>query len=112
VRTYQVTRREGELLGDIDWNYKFSDHIETRGGPPESKAHFLFNQILNLWQAERIHKDGVLLRVREGEYWHDLIAVGMYDGWPYWKPVPAILISGPIGSEWRHFPCVDEYKLP
>jgi hypothetical protein len=27
----------------------------------------------------------------------------MYDGWPYWKPTPAILTSGPLGSEWHFF---------
>ena len=111
MRTYQVTKREGELLGQIDWSHDFAQHYSCRSGPASRIAEAMTRDIENLWQVERLHLKGKLLRVREGEYWHNVIAVGMYDGWPYWKPVPAVLIAGPIGSEWRHFPCVDEFKM-
>ena len=110
MRTYQVTHREGELLGDIDWNFDFFHCFDCYCCNDERRAEIMSGHIERLWQVERLHKKGIPLRIREGEYWHDLIAVGMYDGWPYWKPFPAILIAGPIGSEWRHFPCVDEYQ--
>jgi len=25
--------------------------------------------------------------------------VGMYDGWPYWRPVPSISVIGTLGIE-------------
>lgn len=28
----------------------------------------------------------------------EVVKVGMYDGWPYWKPTPAIGYIGPMGS--------------
>lgn len=43
--------------------------------------------------------------VREGgqvlirDHWRDVYEVGMYDGWPYWAPMPAVRRSGPLGPE-------------
>jgi hypothetical protein len=111
MRTYQVTQREGELLGPIDWTHDFYQSYSCRCASEFRKMEEMQNDLELLWQVERLHLNGVPVRVREGDYWHDLIAIGMYDGWPYWKPMPAVLIAGPIGNEWRHFPCVDEYKV-
>jgi hypothetical protein len=111
MRTYTVTQREGELLGPIDWSHDFARAFDSYCTSDERKADMLVRAIENLWQVERLHLKGVLLQVREGDYWHDLLAIGMYDGWPYWKPMPAVLIRGPLGGEWRHFPCVDEFRV-
>lgn len=35
--------------------------------------------------------------------WGDVLDVGMYDGWPYWKPVPSVYSRGPLGGEWHCF---------
>jgi hypothetical protein len=33
-----------------------------------------------------------------------IIEICMYDGWPYWKPTPAVHFVGPLNSwEWNFF---------
>ena len=111
MRFYQVTHREGEKLAQIDWSHNFWQHFSTMCSNDDYKRERMERQIYNLFVVERLFLQGKRLRVREGDYWHDLLDIGMYDGWPYWRPVPAILVSSPLGSgEWRHFPCVDEWK--
>ena len=111
MRSYQMTHYEGELLGEIDWKHDFARAFDCCCSSSEHKTDMLFRAIENLWQVERLYKKDVRLQVRTGDYWHNLLSVGMYDGWPYWKPMPAIMVKGPLGSgEWKHFPCVDEFR--
>jgi hypothetical protein len=36
--------------------------------------------------------------------WGPVLRVGMYDGWPYWKPVPSLVTGGHwYGSSTLHF---------
>jgi hypothetical protein len=37
-----------------------------------------------------------------------ILAICMYDGWPYWTPRPAIQFVGPLGAEWAFF---DSYSV-
>lgn len=74
-----VEERTGESVGPIDWTH------------PTAK------DMPDIWrEAERdpgnFHING-----------RRIIAVAMYDGWPYWKPTPAVLREGPIGCEWDFF---------
>ena len=98
MRTYQVTQREGERLGDIDWNYNFRPHFDGYCCNEQRKLEFMVAAIENLFQVERLFKKGIQLRVTEGQFAHDLLDVGMYDGWPYWKPVPSICIRTVLGG--------------
>jgi hypothetical protein len=34
----------------------------------------------------------------------------MYDGWPFWRPVPSVLIAGPFGAEWHWFGAISEIR--
>jgi hypothetical protein len=112
MRSRQVTQYEGELLGDIDWSYNFAPHFDCYCVSDERKAEMIYDNVERLYQVERLHKKGFRLRITKGDYWHELIAVGMYDGWPYWwKPTPAIMVRGPLGGQWELFPCVDAYKI-
>ncbi len=103
MKTRTVTVREGELLGPVDWSYEFAADGWDRGGSlnPDVVARGV--------EALRAIDDGL----RRGEEWQAttdcgwprvgwgrVIAVGMYDGWPYWRPVPSVMISGPLGGEW------------
>lgn len=38
-----------------------------------------------------------------GQFSHEVISVGMYDGWPFWTPTPAALTYGPLGVGDWHF---------
>lgn len=102
MKTKTVTVREGELLGPIDWNYDFLQHFQNYSASPE-------------YQRDSCEKCKQLLRLIEQEpmKWkvdlshsvvaRQVLAVGMYDGWPFWKPTPALLTDGTLGSEWHFF---------
>lgn len=32
----------------------------------------------------------------DGDFWHRVECVGLYDGWPYWRPRIAVATDGPI----------------
>jgi len=85
MRTYTTTVREGEDVGPVDW-----DHPIAKDMPP-------------IWrEAEKSPGDFIL----SGDYFKppQVIKLCMYDGWPYWKPTPAILHTSPLGgSEWSFF---------
>jgi len=46
---------------------------------------------------------GVQVYLAHSSVWKDAYSVGMYDGWPFWKPTPALLCSGTLGPEWHFF---------
>ena len=82
MKTRTVTVCEGEDVGPIDW-----DH-------PTAKDKSA------IWrEAEKSPQDYVF-----DKYNRQILRICMYDGWPYWKPMPAIQYIGPLGSaEWAFF---------
>lgn len=100
MRRYMQEVREGELLGPIDWNYDFLPHFSGYCCSDEGKLQMCEQRKRLLAQIEA---DPTMWRVNTSGFWHQLLAVGMYDGWPFWKPTPALLVSGPIGAEWDFF---------
>jgi hypothetical protein len=91
VRTWTETHREGTDVGPVDWS-----HPTAMIKPA-------------IWhEAEKKPEDFVF----SGEFHSfDLLAVAMYDGWPYWEPRPAICIVGPTGNaEWKHFDSYGVYN--
>lgn len=101
--TYKtITVREGELIGPVDWSYDFRQHFSTMGCSEQRKDE----------ACE--HRKGLLKKIEdEPGTWkvslshssvsRDVLDVGMYDGWPFWKPTPAILTTGTLGPEWHFF---------
>ena len=85
MRTRTVTVREGENVGPVDW------------------SHPMAKDMPYIWrEAEKSPRDFVLADY--GFRDREIYAVCMYDGWPYWKPTPALLVQSPLGgSEWTHF---------
>lgn len=82
MRTYQTTVREGEDMGPIDWSHP------TAVGKPDA------------WRDAEQHPENYTY----GDYGRTILRVCMYDGWPYWRPMPAILYVGPMNSgEWAFF---------
>jgi hypothetical protein len=97
MKTRTVTVREGELLGPVDWErHNFDSDV---GGPARQRVTD-FRALVDgvecgeSWQATT---DGGWPRVG----WKDVIAVGMYDGWPHWKPTPSFCLAGLFGPEWH-----------
>ena len=108
MKTRQVIERIGENLGPIDWSYDFLRHFDGYCGPDTEKAKRCEQRKEWLRQAEASLSGGPRMEMTTyGGWprcgWGIVIDVGMYDGWPYWKPTPSILITGPLGPEWHCF---------
>lgn len=103
MRTYQVTQREGENMGPIDWSYDFLQHFQLQCTSDERRRESCDRCVALLKEAVEAHKAGKIVEVQINDYQHPLYDVGMYDGWPYWKPTPALLCGGTLGCEWHFF---------
>ena len=86
MQTRTVTEHIGEDMGPIDWSHPIAadkpEHWREAERSPED-----FELLLNdMFTPRRV------------------LALRMYDGWPYWKPTPAILCESPLGgAEWTYF---------
>ncbi len=82
MRTETRTVRIGENVGPVDWNHP------TAAGMPQ------------IWRDAEQRPDDYTF----SEYQRTILAICMYDGWPYWEPRPAIQFIGPLNSaEWTFF---------
>lgn len=94
MKTKTVTVNEGENLGPIDpnWDYEGFKNNHLRGRNEDAA-----------WEA--IKSLGVGDIVTDIYSYSDkkVLAVGMYDGWPFWFPVPSVYLSGTLGGEWHPF---------
>lgn len=82
MRYETQTIRIGEDVGPVDW-----DHPTAKDMPA-------------IWrEAEKRPEDFVFT-----EYQRTILRICMYDGWPYWRPTPAVYFIGPLNSpEWNFF---------
>jgi len=106
MKTKQVTVCEGEYLGPVDWNYDFKQHDWEHGGGSNPESIERRIAMLNVLESQKKYgvayeatTDGGFPRVG----WGKVLEVGMYDGWPFWKPIPSVLIAGFLGSSWHWF---------
>lgn len=85
MRERTITVREGERVGPVDWDHPIAKDM------PE------------IWRHAEDRPASYPLNGRE------ILAMGMYDGWPYWTPRPAVLTMSPINlPEWVFF---DSYSV-
>ena len=110
MRTYQQTVRVGEYLGPIDWSYDFSQHDwgPSKGGmnPSVSESRVAVLREIEKGGEWEATTDGGFPRVG----WGRVLEIGMYDGWPHWRPVPSVCLSGPLGAEWHPFYSITEAR--
>lgn len=102
-RTVQV--REGELLGPVDYSYDFLSHFSGYCCDDAGKRE-LCDAAVKLLREIEAEPDAFLVTTDGGWPrcgWRPVVAVGMYDGWPFWKPVPSIAAQGTFGVEWHNF---------
>lgn len=104
------TRREriGERVGDVDWSYDFRQHFDNLCANDERRNEQCDQKKGWLRKMEIAHKEGREILATNYGGWprcglHRVIDVGMYDGWPYWKPVPSVMVEGTLGPEWYSF---------
>ena len=104
MRFYTVVQREGTRVGDVDWDYDFLSHFDCVCSPDEVKRDLCSRSVTALREAEAaVKRDETVEVCMSGGYWKRLLNVGMYDGWPYWKPVPSLFVVGVFGGHWESF---------
>ena len=88
MRTRTVIERIGENMGPVDW------------------AHPIAKDMPPIWREAEKNPENFVFT----EYNRTILAVAMYDGWPYWAPRPAVQFLGPIGPEWNFFDSYGVYS--
>lgn len=82
----------GTVVGPIDLNYDVTQH----GGINVEWAREGLALLALVEVGDKIEYSG-------GFQW-EVINVGMYDGWPFWRPTPAARTLGPLGvGDWHFF---------
>lgn len=86
MQTRVVTERIGEDVGAVDWEHPYAANMPEHWRDAEQNPE-KYELLLNGMFTPR-----------------DVFKLCMYDGWPYWKPTPAIYRASPLGGcEWTHF---------
>ena len=105
MRTETRTVTIGEHLGRVDWSFDFDlgDPLEPWRADALARLRTLvgadeFGE-LDRWEATC---DSGWPKVG----WGRVLVVGMYDGWPYWRPVPSLLVASPLGCAWHSWSMV------
>lgn len=85
MKTRMVEERIGENMGPVDWT-----HDIAKDKPA-------------IWREAEKHPERFRYVENGGFFAKPIIALAMYDGWPYWTPRPAIHFMGTLGPEWTFF---------
>lgn len=117
MKTKTITVREGELLGPIDWSFDFREFYKdvypaACNGEKAHEEHFQRAMtILRMLEAEpdkyEATTDGGWPRC----CWGNIAHIGMYDGWPYWKPIPSVFIISHIVGDWQGFHNITDIRI-
>ena len=82
----------GTMVAPVDPDYDWGQHGVYPCDTPEQRAERIAR-----WRE-------LMLSLKPGDrVWsyqceRTVVEVGMYDGWPWWSPVPHISYIGPLGS--------------
>jgi hypothetical protein len=113
MKTRTETVRVGEMLGPVNWQYNFRPHFDCYCADDATQQKFCDAKVEQLrqladgteWEATT---DGGWPRCG----WGKVLYVGMYDGWPYWRPVPSVCIASKCGASWHSFDSVTSIRKP
>jgi len=103
-----VFERIGENMGKIaDSGFDFSAS-NCYQNDPEYKQ----KKISLILEIEKLFHEGKKLKVMyDPIIGGELVDVGMWDGWPYWSPTPAVCLSSWHGSEWHFWQDIQSYSI-
>ena len=105
MKSRTVTQYEGERLSDIDWSFDFTSFDWDHNGGTNPDC--INRSVACLREIEQRFRRGETVMASSyggcPRIWQQVIDVGMYDGWPYWKPMPSICLRGHFGPEWCQF---------
>lgn len=96
MRTWTETHSEGTDVGPVDWSHPWIAECRI----PLEMLHAIAEHP-EQWTATT---DGGWPRVG----FHRVITFCMYDGWPYWRPHPALCLYGPLGPAWHDLRSITE----
>ena len=116
MRTYTQTVREGERVGDIDWGYDFLSHFGNLCTNDDGRAEACERSKDRLRKIQDAFTAGIEVRTTTYGGWPRIglkrvIDVGMYDGWPFWKPTPSVQTMGTLGPEWHSFSSLTDMEI-
>jgi hypothetical protein len=97
MRYETVTHRAGEWLGDVpeDWNYdEFCDKFLSADRKIYEESIQLFKEM-----SAAIKQGKKVIATESGQFSHEVLSCGLYDGWPFWVPRPCYSYKGPIPGE-------------
>lgn len=106
-----VVERIGERLGDIDWSYDFASHAwgPNKGGMNPEQIPIYAQRLREL---EAAFKAGKKVGVTNyGDHFDPVIDVGMYDGWPAWKPTPSFCSTTWLGACWHPWYSIGQLRI-
>ncbi len=108
MRTETRTVRIGENMGPIDWTYDFRSHFNNYGCSDAGRGESCERAKARLRLIEEHFREKK--KVFATNYGgsprcgiHLVVDIGMYDGWPWWRPVPAVQVRTYLGHEWYTF---------
>ena len=116
MRTYTTTVREGERTGDVDWGYDFRQHFNNYCTNDAGRDEICAKSVQRFRAIAELHAAGTRVRATTYGGWPrcgfgDVLDVGMYDGWPYWRPVPSVLTSSVLGAARHSFCSLTDYAV-
>ena len=85
MRTETRTVHIGEWLGPVDPGYDFTQHRTVNHDFAERGFAMILQMAEQGWRYSPC-----------GFSTSRVVRVGMYDGWPFWRPTPAIGYIGPL----------------
>ena len=106
MKTRTVTEHIGEHLGPIDWSFFESEKSGSLNPATLEAAKERLRQLEADPTAFVATTDGGWPRVG----WKEVLRVGMYDGWPYWRPYPSVQIAGTLGPEWHSYHSITDIE--
>lgn len=109
-----VEEREGEDLGPVDWSHPMAASL-TYASPPEQRCATSASgrRIVDVLREAEKHPEQWEVTTDGGWPrcgWSQVLAVRMYDGYPYWKPTPSVFVSTYLGSTWHPFSMISDAR--
>jgi hypothetical protein len=117
MRTYTTTVREGAKVAELEWTYDFRQHFNNHCCDDAGRDEHCARSVTRLRAIAEAFASGQVVRATTYGGWprcglNEVLDVGMYDGWPYWKPVPSVMTRSVLGgSEWHSFSSLTDMEL-
>lgn len=105
MRYEQKTVRVGEWLGDVpdDWDYEdFNQKYLVSGCGNLEYHNQRYQKSIKLFkEMSEALKNGKTVFASDGNFTHEVVKCGLYDGWVFWVPRPCYAYIGPLPVEHR-----------